>query len=80
MIDYGYSAHTEVESEIYTMVPTLHVLYLQMMTPPIGPRDDILRNDIADIRKQLIDWIASEALGGDTDAAEYILLSSISSV
>lgn len=36
--------------------------------------------DSAQLRAELIEWIAEEALGGDRQAAEWILLSSISRV
>jgi hypothetical protein len=37
-------------------------------------------SDIAKIREELISWIADESLGGDRDAAEWILLISIARV
>ena len=33
-----------------------------------------------DVRAQLIQWIAEEALGGDHDAAEWVLLACIARV
>ena len=60
-------------------VPTLHVLYStseqnSVITRPY-PTPDILQ-----VREQLLDWIAEEALGGDREAAEWILLSTIARV
>lgn len=60
-------------------VPTLHV----QSTRPT-PSTIILRTfpaslapDVRTVRNQLVDWIAEEALGGDKDAAEWVLLSAI---
>ena len=32
---------------------------------------------VRDVRESLISWLSIEALGGDTDAAEWVLLSCI---
>jgi len=62
------------------MVSTLHVLSI-----PETPSLIISRTfpasftpDTRTVRKKLIDWIAQEALAGDSDAAEWVLLSAIS--
>jgi len=60
------------------MVPTLHVLFSRT-------HDHMLRSsspDVpsADLRDNLIAWIANEALGGDTDAAELALLAAAARV
>jgi hypothetical protein len=59
-------------------VPTLHVLFIRMhpldvlsaLKDPIQPH----------IRDELLDWIADEALGGDRDAAEWVLLACVARV
>ena len=43
-------------------------------------RPDAIAHDNDDIREELISWIAEEALGGDQQAAEWVLLSCISRV
>ncbi|KAI0807083.1 mini-chromosome maintenance replisome factor-domain-containing protein [Fomes fomentarius] len=46
----------------------------------VGVSDEASAPDSAQLRAELIEWIAEEALGGDRQAAEWILLSSISRV
>lgn len=63
-----------------TLVHTLHVLFhrslpkLIVSCPPLHSSVDTL-----EVRTALIDWLATEALGGDRDAAEWVLLGSIAS-
>jgi len=59
-------------------VPVLHVTFLQVPTPdiPSEPRG----STIAVTYENLIDWVSEEALGGDRDAAELILLCSVARV
>lgn len=70
-----------IQDEAQFEVPTLHVLFSIPITPgniarPLSvPLPETL---ISVIREQLIDWIASEALGGDKVAAEWVVLASIS--
>jgi hypothetical protein len=60
------------------IVPTLHVLFirkhpldiLSALKDPIRPH----------VREELLDWIADEALGGDRDAAEWVLLACVARV
>jgi hypothetical protein len=59
-------------------VPTLHVLFIRehrldifvALPDPFRPQ----------IREELLSWIAEEALGGDRDAAEWVLLTCVARV
>lgn len=69
--------HDEAQFE----VPTLHVLFSIPITSgniarPL--RVPLPETPISVIREQLIDWIATEALGGDKVAAEWVILASVS--
>ncbi|KAH7927729.1 hypothetical protein BV22DRAFT_1084528 [Leucogyrophana mollusca] len=66
------------ESEAPLDVSTLHVLFHQVDTIEVLEHDSL--NHAGELRDELIDWIASEALGGDRDAAEWVLLSVIAKV
>jgi hypothetical protein len=60
------------------VVPTLHVLFvrehrLDILEAPKGPIQQ-------QVREELLDWIADEALGGDRDAAEWVLLACVARV
>ena len=46
----------------------------------LGPRREVVDPVSSALRDELIAWIASEALGGDLDAAEWVLLTSIARV
>ncbi|KXN90462.1 Mini-chromosome maintenance complex-binding protein [Leucoagaricus sp. SymC.cos] len=61
-------------------IPTLHVLHIRETASTIIPRSfpASFPSGAYQVRKELINWIANEALGGDTDAAEWILLSAVS--
>ena len=67
------------ESDTPAEVPTLHVLFSRLHGPSL-----VLRSypspAAVQIRNELVNWIASEALGGDIDAAEWVLLTSIARV
>ena len=67
-----------------TMVPTLHVLFLQPIPPTIVPRSYpyLPPNppSISELRDELIAWIADQALAGDRVTAEWILLCVIARV
>ena len=60
------------------VVPTLHVLFVRK------DRLNILEAQKESIEQpvleELLDWIASEALGGDRDAAEWVLLTCVARV
>ncbi|KAJ3562296.1 hypothetical protein NP233_g9665 [Leucocoprinus birnbaumii] len=68
------------QSEEPEEAPTLHVLYTRETPATIVPRSfpAPLAPDARTVRDGLITWIADEALGGDRDAAEWVLLSIIS--
>lgn len=59
-------------------MPTLHVLFAREHRLDIleAPEDPIQRQ----VREELLDWIADEALGGDRDAAEWVLLACVARV
>lgn len=68
-----------MEAESPVEVPTLHVLFTK-------PHERLLKRPYPSttssdsVREELINWIASQALGGDVNAAEWVLLSSIAKV
>ncbi|KAN0123436.1 Mini-chromosome maintenance replisome factor domain containing protein [Russula decolorans] len=66
------------DSDEPIIVPTLHVLFVR--DDPLNilgaPKDPIEQ----DVREELLDWIADEALGGDRDAAEWVLLACVARV
>ncbi|VDB87185.1 unnamed protein product [Peniophora sp. CBMAI 1063] len=73
-----YHSESEEESASDVLVPTLHVLFMRPHiheTPyQTAPSFDAM------LRDELIAWIAEEALGGDREAAEWVLLTSIARV
>lgn len=59
----------------------MHVLFSRPQEPSIhGGVSEADSNSIAALREDLISWIADESLGGDRDAAEWVLLASIAKV
>jgi hypothetical protein len=60
------------------VVPTLHVLFVREDRLNIleAPKNSIQQP----VREELLDWIANEALGGDRDAAEWVLLTCVARV
>ncbi|EKM82874.1 hypothetical protein AGABI1DRAFT_104708 [Agaricus bisporus var. burnettii JB137-S8] len=61
-------------------VPTLHVLFARPTPPTIIPRTfpaTFTPSQLKTTRDALLTWIADESLGGDTHAAEWVLLSAI---
>ena len=66
-------------------VPTLHVFFARpheqsaiYRTYPLNARNEELTTE--KIRENLIKWIAAQSLGGDLEAAEWILLTIIARV
>lgn len=59
-------------------MPVLHVTFLQVPTPDISfePRGSA----ITATYEHLIDWVSEEALAGDRDAAELVVLCSVARV
>ena len=59
-------------------VPTLHVLFVRDHRLDIfeAPKSAIEQH----IREELLQWITNEALGGDRDAAEWVLLACVARV
>ena len=64
-------------------VPTLHVLFtrplVNAIVPRVFPAQSILPT-IKQLRSELLQWIADEALGGDLIAAEWVFLTSLAKV
>ena len=72
--------NTELGDEIE--VPVLHVLFTSLEQDSTTEQTDELSSspqlaDVPRIRELLIDWVAEEALCGDREAAEWVLLASI---
>jgi hypothetical protein len=65
----------DLENEEAVDVPTLHVVY----TRP-EPTFSASLSESAQCRDDLLTWLAEEALGGDVDAAEWMLLACIARV
>jgi len=74
--------HYEVNesNEPSLLLPTLHVLFHKPLAKSIAPREYPMPNFTSSIRNALLNWLAEEALQGDLDAAEWVLLGCISSV
>lgn len=68
---------SEAETEAVTL-PVLHVTFLRAPTPviPLGPHGSAL----AATYERLVDWVSEEALAGDRDAAELIIVCSVAKV
>jgi hypothetical protein len=60
------------------LVPTLHVLFSRPHSY-VSPLNGVSPPSVQ-LRDELINWIADEALGGDRDAAEWILLAAVAQV
>ncbi|EPQ58258.1 hypothetical protein GLOTRDRAFT_104173 [Gloeophyllum trabeum ATCC 11539] len=83
LVDFVGILHIDVlhgEQEEVLSVPTLHVLFSRPVDRSMAFRDLPPPDNSADIRKQLISWIAEQALSGDLDAAEWVLLSCIAQI
>jgi hypothetical protein len=64
-------------------VPTLHVLFTKPLATAVVPRtfpEQFIVSTIKQLRSELLQWIADEALGGDIIAAEWVLLTALSKV
>ncbi|KLO11990.1 hypothetical protein SCHPADRAFT_830184 [Schizopora paradoxa] len=72
--------HDSESSPHEILFPTLHVLFHTHLPKFIVPRNYPLPDFSLSTRDSLINWLADEALQGDRDAAEWILLGCISSV
>jgi hypothetical protein len=66
-------AHEEIE------VPTLHVFFSRAV-PAATTTQAYPVSNAEDIRNELLDYIAEESLGGDRQAAEWLLLGLIAKV
>jgi hypothetical protein len=75
----SYSLHLDPELDLD--VPTLHVLFSRPLPSVIISRPYPANDSALEVtREDLLTWIAKEALGGDRDAAEWLLLVSIARV
>jgi hypothetical protein len=71
-----YFLSLSIEDDSSPEVPVLHVLCYQVDSAA----SPTLTNVDTNVRADLIDWISNEALGGDKDAAEWLLLQLASKV
>lgn len=77
---YGKSAEDLKPTEVMTFVGILSAesdmdcIYYEAHRSYVSPSAADL-DGVADLREELIDWIATEALAGDRNVAEWILLS-----
>lgn len=72
-----HSLNVDLENPDAPLVPTLHVLFSQNLPPTLVPRVypfPASPATVNNVRDDLITWIADEALAGDRDAAEWVLL------
>jgi len=80
---YHYSPrfrlHSNAELEDAPDVPTVHVLFTKPLPLTIIPRTYPV-SGASTTRKEIITWIANEALGEDEFIAEWVLLSVIGRV
>ena len=77
------SLHSSIDLGETFDVPTFHVVFLLSLPTTIIPRkypSASLIPTIKTLREELIQWVADEALAGDTIAAEWIILSIFSRV
>lgn len=70
-----YPPSLSIDDDSSPDVPVLHVLCYQ-----VAPANSIITDIDASVRTDLINWISSEALGSDNDAAEWLLLQLASKV
>ena len=78
MCSSKYRLHAE--TDVILDVPTLHVLFTRPQKLDVLPTPGIHTTATEALQKELVSWIAEEALGGDQDAAEWVLLASIARV
>ena len=74
------SAHSEFQAE--SLIPTLHVLFYYPIPKTLmpDPLSTFPNSQAMTTRDSIITWLSNEALGGDRNAAEWILLSCLSSM
>ncbi|PPQ63202.1 hypothetical protein CVT24_005747 [Panaeolus cyanescens] len=68
------------DDSAHVVVPTLHLLYHKALPTTLIPRIYPMSSPEEVLRKELIAWIATEALARDETVAEWVLLSAISRV
>lgn len=74
--------HATIETESPVLVPTLHVFYSEPLPPTIVPRlyPQFASEEAAPLFDELVEWVAHEALAGDTLASRWILLTLVGRV
>ena len=74
--------YSEFEDNVHksALLPTLHVLFHSPLAKTIVRRVYPSESYHHAVLDDLLTWVADEALGGDKHAAEWALLSCISSV
>ncbi|PPQ78178.1 hypothetical protein CVT25_015511 [Psilocybe cyanescens] len=75
--------HSSINLPSSANVPTLHTFFCTPISRTIVPRSfpgSSLLPSIAGLRKELIQWIADEGLGGDCIAAEWVFLCALARV
>ena len=78
---HRYHSESEEDTASDTLVPTLHVLFMRPHTHEASSSTSATSQpSSAELRDEIISWIADEALGGDREAAEWVLLASIGRV
>lgn len=68
-------AETEVEAVV---VPVLHVTLVQAFPPDIPYKP--CGSAMTAVYEELVDWISQEALAGDRDAAELVIICLVAKV
>jgi len=74
-----FRLHSNAELEDSPDVPTIHVLFSKPLPLTVIPRTYSV-SGASTTRKEIVTWIANEALGGDEFTAEWVLLSVIGRV
>ncbi|ETW81835.1 hypothetical protein HETIRDRAFT_417895 [Heterobasidion irregulare TC 32-1] len=65
------------ETDVILNVPTLHVLFTRPQKLDVLPTPGFHTTATEALQKELVSWIAEEALGGDQDAAEQSRIRSL---
>lgn len=77
--------HSEIEDDNVVDVPTLHVLFtrpheMDVLPPTLSSEPDNTSSSEEPVLDEVVSWVADESLGGDKDAAEWVLLASTARV
>jgi hypothetical protein len=80
-LNWRYSLHSN--TDVSQDVPTLHVHFIKPVVNATAPRafpEQSLVPTVRQLRTELLQWVADEALGGDLIAAEWVLLTVLARV